>query len=135
MEVVVDEQRGALIRADGLGRAGSRTPRSIAATPDGGGLRCPDGRFLPLLNGVDAAPTLLRAPEQGPLPPVVAVLVDADGWDWYEHADGSITTTRPQYVTDGQGRRTVQVVTVHNAPGSGDLGPAEIPPDVGPTRR
>lgn len=102
-----------LRRRDRLGDAGVRTPMRVAAAASG--IRCPDGTFLPLLNGVRTAPGIIREAERGPLPPVVAVVVDRDGWEWYEHADGSMTTSRPQNIRDQQGRDVLQAVTLHVA--------------------
>jgi len=91
---------------------GARIP--IALAPVAAGVRCPDGRHLPLLNGVPAAPPITRRAELGALPPVVAIIVDQRGDKWYEHADGSATTTRYRTVlVDGVSR--VDIETVHNA--------------------
>lgn len=111
--VDVDPATGNLVRRDNLHAAGSRRAVTIDPVPEG--IRCPDGTCLPLLNGVAAAPAILRSPERGPLPPVVAIVVDRDGWDWYEHADGSMTTCRPHVLIGADGQRIPRVVTVHNA--------------------
>ncbi len=91
-------------------RIALRLPRGLRS-----GLRCPDGSFLPLLNGVPHASPIHRSPHDGPLPPVVARRTDADGDDWYEHADGSLTTTRWVDVEVG-GVVRPDVVTSHHAP-------------------
>ena len=70
---------------------GTRIPVRIAERPKQG-IPCPDGTFLPFLNGMTAAPALQRDPAYGPVPPIVAIVVDADGIEWWEHADGSTTT-------------------------------------------
>ncbi len=93
--------------------AGQRTPTRVPPTTDG--IRCPDGTYLPLLNGVTSAPAIIREPERGPLPPVVARMFDAEGFEWYEHADGSMTTSRPHRIKDQLGRESVQTVTLHLA--------------------
>lgn len=62
------------------------------------GIRLPDGRLLPFLNGMNWAPPVQRDRGHGPVPPVVAILVDAEGFQWYEHADGSVTTCMYQEV-------------------------------------
>jgi hypothetical protein len=111
--VALDEATGALVRTDLRAAAGARREARVA--PSARGLRCPDGSFLPLLNGVDAAPPILRAPEHGPLPPVVAIRIDDAGFEWYEHADGSTTTCRPQRLVDRFGNGSIQVITLHNA--------------------
>ena len=48
------------------------------------------------------------------MPPVVAMIVDDQGTEWYEHADGSATTTRFREVI-ADGVRLPNVETVHNA--------------------
>lgn len=93
--------------------AGQRTPTRVPPTTTG--IRCPDGTCLPLLNGVASAPAILREPERGPLPPVVARVFDAEGFEWYEHADGSMTTSRPHRIKDQLGRESVQTITLHVA--------------------
>ncbi len=96
---------------------------TVALTlPDGltDGVRCPDGSYLPLLNGVPYAGAISRARAAGPLPPVVAKTADQHGVEWYVHADGSRTTT--QWATidvEGQPRR--EVLTQHVAPLPEDL--------------
>ncbi|MEZ5962407.1 MAG: hypothetical protein R3F56_01050 [Planctomycetota bacterium] len=107
-----------LRRRDRLADAGTRTPARVDKVA--AGIRCPDGTFLPLLNGVREAPGIIRESERGPLPPVVALVVDADGWEWYEHADGSMSTSRPQRLVDQQGHDQLQAVTLHVA---------HLPPD------
>jgi hypothetical protein len=79
------------------------------------GLRCPDGTFLPLLNGVPEAYPLKRAARFGPMPPVVAKVTDSGGYEWYEHADGSLTTTR-WTPSEYMGKPGMTVVTSHNVP-------------------
>ena len=114
VRVEVDQASGSLYRADNRHAAGRRVARAVARTDHG--IRCPDGSFLPLLNGVESAPPVMRSDDRGPLAPVVAVVTDADGWDWYEHADGATTTCRPQFIVDAAGNRSVRVLTLHNAP-------------------
>lgn len=70
---------------------GTRIPVRIAERPKSG-IPCPDGTFLPFLNGMTAAPAVQRDPAYGPVPPIVGIVVDADGIEWWEHADGSTTT-------------------------------------------
>ena len=59
------------------------------------GIRCPDGTFLPLLNGVKSAPPIMRKASLGPVPPIVGKIVDSSGCEWWLHEDDSVTTTRP----------------------------------------
>ncbi len=91
-------------------RIGLRLPAGLTS-----GLRCPDGSFLPLLNGVPEAAPIQRLARYGPLPPVVAKRTDAGGDEWYEHADGSLTTTRWVEVT-ALGVTTRDVETTHCTP-------------------
>lgn len=128
--VTLEWHEGRLRRRDRAADAGRRTALRVEPVADG--IRCPDGRCLPLLNGVASAPALIREAERGALPPVVALVVDADGWEWYEHADGSLTTSRPQRITDQQGHATVQAVTLHVSHLPAD---AFVAPDVLPTQR
>jgi hypothetical protein len=125
-EIAIDPD-GALVRRDTASAVGTRTPGTV--TPAARGIRCPDGSFLPLLNGVAAAPALIRSAEHGPLPPVVARVVDAAGFEWYEHADGSLTTSRPQVVHGPNGERTIQIITIHtaDAPSDGSIRPLPEP--------
>ncbi|MEM7201440.1 MAG: hypothetical protein AAF628_14310 [Planctomycetota bacterium] len=112
----------------------------VAMTLPGGftsGIRCPDGSFLPLLNGVPYAPQINRDPRWGPVPPVVAKRTDSGGYEWYEHADGSITTVR-WTPTTFMGEERMEPVTSHDVPLDPSFGqppvdaaPAE-PPAVEP---
>ena len=84
------------------------------------GIRCPDGSYLPLLNGVPYAPPLLR---DGAMPKVVAKVVDHAGCEWWKHADGSLTTTRWVDAQIGMEKRRI-VVTDHARPRHEDLRPS-----------
>ncbi len=57
------------------------------------------GGFLPFLNGMTYSPILHRDPRFGPVPPVTAKLVDAEGYEWWMHMDGSVTTSIYQQIT------------------------------------
>jgi hypothetical protein len=94
-------------------RPGTRTPvRELPKVDDG--IRLPDGTCLPYLNGMNWAPPLQRDRIHGPVPPVVAILVDAEGFEWYEHADGSVTTCMYQQVIV-QGEPYWDPTTKHSA--------------------
>ncbi len=68
---------------------------ALAEVPTAGhGIPLPDGTCLPALNGVARSGRLKRPADQGPLAPVVGILVDASHFEWYEHQDGSMTTSR-----------------------------------------
>ncbi len=90
-----------------------RIPVQLAQVSSG--IRCPDGSYLPLLNGVPKASPLARNRALPPLAPVVAVLIDGDGVEWFEHADGSATTTVWSEMTHADGRTERIVRTLHNA--------------------
>jgi hypothetical protein len=82
-----------------------RIPVQLAQVSSG--IRCPDGSYLPLLNGVPKASPLARNR--------VAVLIDGAGVEWFEHADGSATTTVWSEMTHADGRTERIVRTLHNA--------------------
>lgn len=63
------------------------------------GIPLPGGGFLPFLNGMTYSPQLHRDPRFGPVPPVTAKLVDAEGFEWWMHTDGSVTTSIYQQIT------------------------------------
>lgn len=108
--------RGASVRFDH-----SFDPHDFTA-----GIGCPGGGFLPLLNGVPHAQPLQRNVELlGPVPPVVGKYTDADGDEWWVHADGSETTSRFTTVTvGGVSRRDVRTDHVVPAPPEHGLPPA-----------
>lgn len=117
----------AVLHSDGKNRrsplAPGRYPMEVPFTDKG--IDCGGGRFLPLLNGMETAPALNREPNLGPVPPVVAKIVDDTGIEWYEHADGSATTTRWQHVSardweKGGMRSYWDPATVHGMVVSGD---------------
>ncbi len=58
------------------------------------GIPIPGGGFLPSLNGVIRSSRIDRPQALGLLPRVVAVVVDESGFEWYQHADGSMTSSR-----------------------------------------
>lgn len=128
-----------LLHADGKNRrsplAPGRYPMSIPFTDRG--IDCGGGRFLPLLNGMETAPPLNRELSLGPVPPVVAKIVDDTGIEWYEHADGSATTTRWQNVSvrdweKGGMRSYWDPATVHGMAVSGDR-TIDMDPSTGKT--
>jgi hypothetical protein len=45
------------------------------------GIPLPDGRRLPFLNGMTWSPPVQRDAIHGPVPPVVAIVVDAEGFE------------------------------------------------------
>jgi hypothetical protein len=72
---------------------GSHTP--LAAMPAAGAGRhaivLPNGVRLPALNGVAAS---LQLRYEQPIAQVTGICVDDRGFEWYEHADGALTTCR-----------------------------------------
>jgi hypothetical protein len=50
------------------------------------------------------------------MPPVIAKLCGRDGLEWWEHTDGSMTTTKWEEFSDGRGGRIRTASTVHAAP-------------------
>jgi hypothetical protein len=77
-----------------------------------GGIRCPDGTFLPPLNGVsadDPIPPIQREPYMPQIGPILGRYTDDGGTDWWVTADGSAFTTRWQEIERGDGSR-VRVV-------------------------
>lgn len=77
------------------------------------GIPLPGGGALPLLNGVIKASVVDRPSAHGPVPLVVAVVVDESGLEWYRHSDGSMTTSR--YVWKPAQKRW-EAVTMHAIP-------------------
>jgi hypothetical protein len=55
-------------------------------------MRYPDGRELPLLNGVKRAAPIVWPPDV-PYAPVTGTAFDGQGNEWYVHVDGSRSTT------------------------------------------
>jgi hypothetical protein len=80
------------------------------------GIRCPDGSFLPLLNGVPRSAAISRYDWLGPVTPVIAKHVDATGCEWWVHADNSMTTSRFIDTFDATGKLIPNIETVHAAP-------------------
>lgn len=105
---------GRAIRADNLDAAGTR--RACRVEPSAHGIEFPDGTRLPLLNGLREAVRIESRSGTACVAPVVAILVDADGWEWYEHADGARTTSRlrAKPVEAGQSARLLPVA-LHEA--------------------
>lgn len=95
-------------------RPGSRTPVTDLPHVDDG-IRLPNGICLPYLNGMTWAPPVQRDRVHGDVPPVVATIVDAEGFEWYEHADGSVTTCMYQQVIV-QGEPYWDPTTKHSVP-------------------
>ena len=111
---------------------GTRIPIDSLPEVDSG-IPLPDGSFLPLLNGMTYAPMLQRDARYGPLPRVVAINVDGDGYEWYEHADGSTTSSKYQEVLIRGGEvRYWDPATYHGVPDHNETG---MPAQGGPIPR
>ena len=93
------------------------------------GLRLPDGSMMPALNGV-VAPPPLRWPVDRAWSPIRRRFVDRRGTEWYEHADGSFTTTLLVDRSD-LGHQEAVTHVVHPV----DPGQATIAEDVSPGPR
>jgi hypothetical protein len=72
-------------------------------------LALPDGSRVPLLNGVTVAPELTWGDE--PWSPIVRT-IRTNGIDWYEHANGSQTTTMMVWRA-GLGRLDATAICAH----------------------
>jgi hypothetical protein len=72
---------------------GSRAPLAAipAAATGRPAIALPDGVRLPALNGVAAS---MEVRYDKPIAAVVGVYVDERGFEWYEHADGALTSCR-----------------------------------------
>jgi hypothetical protein len=94
------ETKPGLLHQDGKNQrsplAPGRYPMKVPFSKSG--IPCGDGRFLPLLNGMETAPSLGRDPHLGPIPPIVGKIVDATGIEWWEHEDGSASTSRYRHM-------------------------------------
>lgn len=91
---------------------GARVPLAATPTPGPGepAIMLSDGTRLPALNGV-AKPPLVNTNRT--TKPVVAVIVDERGLEWFEHADGCLTTSR--YVWRSN-RKLWDAVAMHAIP-------------------
>ncbi|MCA8943704.1 MAG: hypothetical protein KDB80_14170 [Planctomycetes bacterium] len=72
------------------------------------GIECPDGTFLPPLNGVtcaDPIPRLQRDPAMAPIGAIVGRFTDDTGVDWWVTEDGSAFTTRWSWIESAGGER------------------------------
>lgn len=67
-------------------------PVTEAPRPKSDMLVFPDGTALPPLNGVEK-PGPVQWPEGRPYSPVVGKHTEPNGLEWYDHADGTMTTT------------------------------------------
>lgn len=75
-----------------LANASLGRPREEPATSTRGAIVYPDGSRLPALNGATSPPRPTY-PSWLQFTPVVRTVRGADGRDWYEHEDGTRTTT------------------------------------------
>ncbi|MCA8952615.1 MAG: hypothetical protein KDE27_24090 [Planctomycetes bacterium] len=80
------------------------TPLPAGAEPEpesGPMLRLPDGTSVPNLNGVKV-PVKFRWTRNYPYSPIVGkrLAKEPGDWEWYEHADGSLSTTVMLYRDD-----------------------------------
>jgi hypothetical protein len=96
------------------------------------GIPLPDGTLLPFLNGMTYAPPIIRDQKLGPLAPVVARVTDFEGFEWWEHADGSSTTSKYQEVRLHDGTVYFDPASFHTArlPDSNDVGMPPVEPST-----
>lgn len=99
-----------------VGRVFTAGTRSSSPKPDRSReLELPDGTFVPALNGaVDATPL---ATYWGPSAwsPITGVERSSAGVDWYQHADGSYSTTQMVWRKD-LGRSAAMTRVAHPGP-------------------
>lgn len=89
-------------------------PAALAPAEPSPRLELPDGTSVPTLNGaVDAAP-LHHYWGNWPWSPIVGVVRGA-GVDWYQHADGSCSTTQMVWRSD-LGRHAAMTRVAHPGP-------------------
>ena len=81
------------------------------ATANGTHFQLPDGSYAPCLNGILHAPAM-QWPSDVPWSPIRRKIVDREGKEWYEHVDGSYSTTELMYRSDL--KRSEPVVQVRN---------------------
>lgn len=74
-------------------------------------MRTPEGRWVPALNGA-VDPPALEWPRHRKWSPIKRRIVDKVGTEWYEHEDGSYSTTFMVFRED-LGRREAVVHIVH----------------------
>ncbi len=77
-------------------------------------VRFPDGTWLPALNGAMGAPAVVW-PKDVPFAPVVKIVRDAQGVDWWSHADGSWSTSIMSETTR-RGVKQIEPITRHYLP-------------------
>jgi hypothetical protein len=77
-------------------------------------VRFPDGTWLPALNGAIGAPAVVW-PKDVPFAPVVKIVRDAQGLDWWSHADGSWSTSIMSETTR-RGVKQIEPITRHYLP-------------------
>ena len=88
----------------------------VPTAEPGKGITFPDGTTLPYLNGMTWAPMVSRSRDvAAPIAPVIGLVVDQEGFEWYWHADHSTTTTRYKQVTFN-GETYWDPATEHAAP-------------------
>ncbi len=73
--------------------------------PAVGAVLFPDGTWLPILNGVKDAPPYPGFSKGYPYAPVVQIVTDNEGMQWYIHADG--TRSAPQNMPYGEGGKSL----------------------------
>ena len=84
--------------AEPIEAAAEEQPERKKELPRKNRLYFPDGSYLPALNGaINAKAVVFRG---RPFAPVIGKKKDSSGVEWYEHEDGSFSTTRKWYRKD-----------------------------------
>jgi len=89
---------GGTAKAKGTGKVRD-LPLRRAAGPGPKSVKMPDGSYFPVLNGAFGAPAM-RWPDGFAYSPVARRFVDRDGMEWYEHKDGTYSTTQMVFRKD-----------------------------------
>jgi hypothetical protein len=95
--VVVPEQEAAVPAQATVDRAAQPPAPAADHTRE---LALPDGTFVPTLNDSIDAPPLAEYWGTWPWSPIVGVQRSEAGIDWYQHADGSCSTTQMVWRSD-----------------------------------
>ena len=87
-------------------------------------LELPDGTFVAALNGAVDAPSMKDYWGPFPWSPIVGVARSDAGLDWYEHADGSYSTTQMVMRSD-LGRMAAMTRVAHPGPATVPTAPKQ----------
>ena len=116
----------------GQSKSAAKKPFGRTGTPPPGAAMFPDGTWLAPLNGVKFAPPFRGWPRKIPYSPVVGIIDGDKNVQWFEHADGSVSTTQLAPTEQG-GRKFVQPAWVIGNPAP--LMPVQIPDRMPPKKK